>query len=97
MRGIVGYDAVMITRSTVAEKLNAYLQGDQTLEALVGWAEAALMDDELETSHTELIADALARIGLADVREYGLTWDDCQSVLRSLGFQARVEVKAAGV
>jgi hypothetical protein len=36
----------------------------------------------------------LARLGLADVRAFGLTWDDCEELLRELGYSARVEIAA---
>ena len=35
------------------------------------------------------IRDAVARLGLADVRAFGLTWADCQSILKQLGYNAR--------
>lgn len=34
----------------------------------------------------------MARLGLADVRAFGLTWEDCEQVLRELGYGARVEI-----
>ena len=82
----------MVTRSIIAQKLDSYLQGSETVEQLVDWAERALMDDELDPAYIEVVSDALARIGLADVREFGLTWRDCQEVLMRLGYRARVQV-----
>ena len=84
-----------ITRQTIAEKLAAYLHHELTLAQLVDWAETALMDDELEGNQTEQLAAVLARLGVADVRAFGLTWEDCEDTLHQLGYAARVEVAAA--
>jgi len=40
----------------------------------------------------ELIRDILDRLGLADVREFGLSWDDCYDYLSRLGYQVKVTV-----
>ena len=37
----------------------------------------------------------VARLGVADVREFGLTWSDCEDRLRRLGFHARIDIVAA--
>ncbi len=84
-----------ITRQSVAEKLTAYLQGHLTQAGLVDWAERAMMDAEFEERHVELLADIVGRLGLADVAEFGLRWEDCDNFLRKLGYRARVEVAAA--
>lgn len=59
------------------------------------WAEIALMDGELDESQNEPLAAVLARLGAADVRAFGLTWEDCEETLHQLGYAARVEVAAA--
>ena len=84
-----------ITRQTVAEKLTAYLKGQVSQSQLVDWAERAVMDAEFEERDTELLTDIVGRLGLADVAEFGLRWEDCDSYLRKLGYKARVEVAAA--
>ena len=84
-----------ITKQTVAEKLAAYLHHELTLAQLVDWAETALMDGELDESQSEQLAAVLARLGVADVRAFGLTWEDCEAALHQLGYAARVEVAAA--
>jgi hypothetical protein len=38
--------------------------------------------------------NAVARLGLADVWAFGLTWEDCESILKQLGYDARVEIVA---
>lgn len=31
-------------------------------------------------------------VGVADVRAFGLTWEDCEALLGQLGYKARVEI-----
>jgi cobyrinic acid a,c-diamide synthase len=82
----------MITRADVADRIAAYLQHRITLAQLVDWAENALMDGEFEENDAAAIAAVVARLGVADVRAFGLAWDDCEDLLRQLGFSARVEI-----
>jgi hypothetical protein len=44
----------------------------------VDWAEHGMMEDEFDDSHLDTIRDITSRLGLADVREFGLTWEDCE-------------------
>ena len=84
-----------ITRELVAGKLGAYLHHELSLGSLVEWAEAAMQEGAFEEAHFDGIRDAVARLGLADVRAFGLTWEDCQEILNELGYSARVEIAAA--
>lgn len=80
-----------ITRQLVADKLAAYLQRRIALEVLVDWSEQQVMKGDFESF---AVKDAVARLGLADVRAFGLTWEDCQRLLGDLGYSARVEIVA---
>lgn len=84
-----------ITKQTVAAKIAAYLHHEITLEQLGDWSEGALLNGEFAESDAQTLANVVARLGVADVRAFGLTWEDCESLLRSLGFAPRVEVVAA--
>ena len=84
----------LITRHMVAEKLSAYLQHELSLPNLVSWMESALMDGVFEPEHFTAIRDVIARLGLADVRAFGLTWDDCEYLLKQLGYNAHVHIEA---
>ena len=84
-----------ITKQTVADKIAAYLHHEITPAQLVDWAERALMDGELAECDAATISAVIARIGVADVRAFGLAWDDCEQLLHQLGFSPRVEVVAA--
>ena len=83
-----------ITKQTVADKIAAYLHHEITLAQLVDWAERALMDGDLAEPDTQTLSAVIARLGVADVRAFGLAWDDCEEVLRKLGFAPRVQVVA---
>ena len=81
-----------ITRRDSAQKLIDYLHHKITLEELVDWAEAAMMEAEFEQEHLEVLRETVARVGLSDVRAFGLTWDDCQDFLSRLGYKVSVSV-----
>lgn len=83
-----------IRRQTVADKLAAYLRHDLSLADLVAWAEGAMMDGEFESQHVTAIRDVVARLGVADVCAFGLTWDDCEQLLKKLGYAAHVQIMA---
>jgi len=83
-----------ITRQTVADKLVAYLRHDVSQADLVAWAESALMEGTFEREHFAEIRDVIARLGVADVRAFGLTWEDCEQLLKQLGYAARVNIVA---
>jgi hypothetical protein len=84
----------VITRQIVADKLAAYLQHDLSLANLVAWAESAMMDGEFEDKHFLAISDVVARLGVADVRAFGLTWEDCEQFLKRLGYAAHIQIMA---
>ena len=84
----------LITCESAEEKLGAYLHHDLSLAALVDWAESALMNDDFDPAHLRTIRDAIARIGAADVRTFGLAWEDCEQLLSQLGYSAQINIVA---
>ena len=84
----------VITHQMVADKLAAYLQHDLLLADLVAWAESAMMEEEFDPQHFTAIRDVVARLGVADVRAFGLTWDDCEQLLKQLGYAAHIQIMA---
>jgi hypothetical protein len=84
-----------VTRDIVAHKLGDYLHGDTNLEGLVDWAEQALLEADFPPGEEEILADIVGRLGLADVKSFGLTWEDCREMFRSLGVSAKVDLVAA--
>jgi len=85
----------MITRENVVEKIRKYLQREITITVLVDWAETAMMDGEFDEKHFDDIRTVLSQLGLADVRAFGLTWEDCDELLGTLGYSTRVEIVVA--
>ena len=85
----------MITRQLLASRLSDYLKRQIKLAELVDWAERAMMDEDFEERDFETVRDITSRLGLADVREFGLTWEDCERYLARLGYEAKVEVVQA--
>ncbi|HMC27916.1 MAG TPA: hypothetical protein VKM56_09010 [Verrucomicrobiae bacterium] len=83
---------MLITKQTAAEKIAAYLHHDITLAQLVDWAETAVMEGEFAEAELPPLRAVVARLGVADVRAFGLSWEDCEQLLRQLGFSARVNV-----
>ena len=84
-----------VTKQTVAEKIASYLRHDISLEELVSWAEDMMMDGEFDENDATTISHVVSRLGVADVRAFGLTWEDCEQLLRQLGYTARVDIVAA--
>ena len=84
-----------ITKQAVGEKIAAYLRHEISLADLVDWAEEAMMDGEFAEDHASTLSAVISRIGVADVRAFGLTWEDCERLLGQLGYAARVDIVAA--
>ncbi len=85
----------MITRETVRNQLQAYLNHRMTLKQLVDWAESAMVDAEFDPQDSELLGDIVGRIGIADVEDFGLSWEDLSQILSTLGYSVNVQVMAA--
>jgi cobyrinic acid a,c-diamide synthase len=86
---------MFITKQIVAEKIAAFLHHAITLEQMVDWAENALMEEEFDEADMDVLRTVIARLGVADVRAFGLTWEDCEQALAQLGYSARVDVVLA--
>jgi hypothetical protein len=72
----------------------SYLHHEITLGQLVDWAENALMDADFAENDITVLSGILSHIGLADVRAFGLIWEDCENMLKQLGFATHVDVVA---
>jgi hypothetical protein len=82
----------MITRQELAQKVIDYLQHRMALAELVDWAETALMEGDLDERDLEVLRESLARLGLADVKAFGLSWEECEQLLARLGYRIQVQV-----
>ena len=85
---------MILTRQIDADKLRGYLDHRISLLDLANWAESGMMGAEFDDTDFVAIRDAVARLGVADVRAFGLTWEDCESVLNTLGYRAHVDIAA---
>ncbi|RME80168.1 MAG: hypothetical protein D6775_16820 [Caldilineae bacterium] len=83
---------MILTKATVARKLLDYLQGRITLSELIIWADEVATTAVMEPEEAEVIRPILARLGIADVSRFGLTWEDCQAILQQLGYRVRMEM-----
>lgn len=53
-----------------------------------------MMDGEFDPAYLPTIRDVVARIGVADVRAFSLTWEDCEQLFAQLGYSAQVSIVA---
>ena len=81
-----------VTREEIKTKLFQYLNRSITIQELVDWAENAVQEAEYEVKDFDTIRDILGRLGLADVKEFGLTWYDCYNFLNALGYRIKIAV-----
>ncbi len=84
-----------ITRQTVGQKLIDYLYHRITLTELVDWAESAMMEEDFEEKDLETVRDIVSRVGLGDVKAFGIPWEDCEGFLSRLGYRISIEIKEA--
>lgn len=84
-----------VTKKLLAEMLMKYVNREIALSQLVAWAEDMMQEADFESNGFEAIRDILAKIGLSDVHEFGLTWDDCYDFLHRLGYNVKVELAKA--
>jgi len=84
-----------VSRQRVAQKIIDYLYHRITLSDLVDWAESAMMEADFEERDTELLRDIIGRIGLADVRAFGMNWEDWEDFLSRLGYRISITVSEA--
>jgi len=85
----------MITRRLTAEKIVTWLHHELSLESLVDWAETAIMQEAFAEPDAADLAAIVGRLGAADVRSFGLTWEDCEQLLKRLGYTAHVDITTA--
>ncbi len=81
-----------VTRQMIARKLIDYLHHRITLSELVNWAETAMMEADFDEPESETLKDITSRLGLADVKAFGITWEDCENYLKRLGYRVDLKV-----
>lgn len=85
----------MVTKENTAQHIIAYLQHKITLEKLVEWAENAIQEEEFESKNEVLLMQIVSSLGLSDVKAFGLTWEDCEQIMKRLGYEIKVEASLA--
>jgi hypothetical protein len=84
---------MIITRQDVATRFLQYLQNKITLDQLVDWSENAMLSGEFEDQNYEIIREIVAKLGLADVKQFGITWDDCEDIISKLGYTLKIDAQ----
>ena len=84
----------MITKQTIANMILAYMQHQISLQKLIDWAENILMEGEFEEMQADWLSKIVAKIGLANVSNFGLLWEDCEEIMEQLGYTIKVEAMA---
>jgi len=54
-----------------------------------------MMEGEFDEREMDALRTVVSRLGVADVRAFGLTWEDSEQMLRQLGYSARVDIVVA--
>ncbi|MBI5741159.1 MAG: hypothetical protein HZA16_10620 [Nitrospirae bacterium] len=83
---------MIVTKKMLADMITGYINRETDLQHLVDWAEDMLRESDFEPDNFELIRDILAHLGVADVRDFGLSWDDCHEYLHRLGYNIKVNL-----
>ena len=54
-----------------------------------------MMEADIDEPNRRTVRDVIARLGLADVLAFNLSWRDCETMLQQLGYRVQLEVMAA--
>ena len=80
-----------ITKKILAEKIKEYLYHKITLADLVNWAESIMMEGDFTAKDELVLKNIVSLLGVADVRSFGLTLEDCESFLEQLGYKSNLK------
>ncbi|MBI4558777.1 MAG: hypothetical protein HY706_14440 [Candidatus Hydrogenedentes bacterium] len=87
-------DNLAVNKGVLVTKLSQYLHHEITLAELVDWAENVMQEGNFPEQEHDVLRAIVGRLGVADVREFGLTWDELEEFLARIGFRARIDVVA---
>jgi hypothetical protein len=82
---------MIVTKQQLAVNLLNYLQHKTSLTDLVEWAENAMQEGDIQGEDPDVVRDILAHLGLADVKSFGLIWEDCNEIMQKLGYVLRID------
>lgn len=80
----------MVTKKIIADKILSYLQHQTSLQELVALAEDTLASSQYEDDNKHTTRNVLAQLGLADVKAFGLDWEQCETLMKNLGYTLQV-------
>lgn len=83
----------MVTKKVVAGQLLSYLHHKTSLTQLVDWAENTLLEANFSDEDMDVLTQVLARLGLADIRAFGLSWEDCEDLIHTLGYRLDIQMR----
>ena len=83
---------MVITKKEVADQILKYINREIRLDDLVDWAEEVIREADFSKRDIGILREIVGHLGLADVKEFGLAWDDCYEYLQKLGYDVRVTV-----
>jgi hypothetical protein len=81
-----------VTKQKVAAKIEVHLQHRMSLAQLIDWPEDAIMAGEFAEKDHDAVRAVVSRLGVADLRAFCLSWEDCEELLHQLGFFAQIRV-----
>ncbi len=82
---------MIVTKQYIARQILAYMSHQLSLSQLVDWSENALMAGGFEPGSESEIRNVLGKLGVADVNNFGLLWEDCEQLMAQLGYKMKVE------
>jgi hypothetical protein len=81
----------MITKQQIVQQLIHYLSHEINLAELVNWAEDNLLSGGFEAGEETVVREALGRLASADAEGFGLLWEDCDELMRMLGYKLKID------
>lgn len=84
-----------ITKDRAAKKMLSYMKRQITIKELVDWAEHAVMEGKFKPGQEKVLREVTGRIGVADVKAFGLAWEDCDALMKKLGYKIHIDAIAA--
>ncbi len=51
-----------------------------------------MMEADFDARDFETLRDIVSRLSLADVKAFGMTWEDCEGFLSRLGYRVSMKV-----
>ncbi len=87
----------MITKETVKQRIQDYLLLKISLRSLVEWAEDSFMQAEFDEKDATILSDILSKIGVSNVKIFGIQWHEWNDFLSTLGYEVKIELNLKAV